>query len=74
MFVQPSYFHVGRKPRFPSTERRHHIIFPYAWMEKDEVIIDLPEGYELVHEDPPEKLNIGNLGMYQAYVMKLRFR
>lgn len=64
LFLRPSFFHAGREAMFTRSERVHDIYFPYAWSEQDEVVIELPEGYELENADAPHSVNIGNTGFY----------
>jgi hypothetical protein len=53
IFLQPGFFEHGRSPLFSGSERKHSVYFHYAWVEEDEVTIDLPAGYSLDNADAP---------------------
>ena len=68
LFVQPAFFQYNVGPRFPAAERRHQIQFSYGWTEQDEVLIELPDGFELDHADAPPSFGIGQAGRYDAQI------
>lgn len=53
IFLQPGFFEHGRSPLFSGSERKHPVYFHYAWLEEDEISIDLPAGYSLDNADAP---------------------
>jgi hypothetical protein len=63
--LQPLFFQRGEAPRFTATERRYHIVIPYAWKERDEISIAFPAGFVLDKGENPPKLNFGKPGYYE---------
>jgi hypothetical protein len=47
IFVQPAYFQYGQSAIFTANERKYPLYFHYPWLEQDEVILTLPDGYRL---------------------------
>ena len=66
LLVNPFFFQRGVAPLFASTERRHPIIFPYGWQERDTVSIVLPEGFSLDNAESPGGINFGAPGSYEV--------
>ena len=66
LFVQPAFFQYNVGPRFPAADRKHQIRFSFGWTEQDEVVIELPDGFELDHADAPESFGIGQAGGYDV--------
>ncbi len=65
IFLQPGYFEHGRRPLFSGSERKHSVYFSYPWLEDDEVVINLPDGYTLDNADAPTPLRSGEISAYQ---------
>lgn len=53
IFLQPNVFERSAKPMFESNSRRHEVFFDYPYTERDEIEIELPQGYELENPDAP---------------------
>ena len=53
IFIQPNVFERNSKPVFESNDRRNDIYFHYPYSEIDDIIIELPVGYELESPDAP---------------------
>ncbi|MEQ1948399.1 MAG: DUF3857 domain-containing protein [Bryobacteraceae bacterium] len=64
ILFQPVVFHRGQGNRFTTSQRRYPIEFPYAWRERDDLQIKLPEGYSLDNADAPASLKFGKPGEY----------
>ena len=47
ILLQPAFFQRNQSPRFTESKRKWDLYFDYGWAEDDEVVIDLPEGWEL---------------------------
>ncbi len=55
----PNVFEHGAKPVFTSEKRKCAIYFPFAWSERDDIEIALPEGYTLDAGSAPT--NVGDI-------------
>jgi hypothetical protein len=64
LFFHPFFFQRGDAPVFTAAERRYDVHFKYAWEEKDEVIVNLPPGFELEKAESPGNLQLGPPGSY----------
>jgi len=64
LLVHPLFFQRGAAPLFASTERRHPIIFPYGWLERDTVSIVMPDGFVLDNAENPGSFSFGAPGSY----------
>jgi hypothetical protein len=53
LFLQPNIFERSAKPMFSAGTRRYDIYFQYPYSERDQVFIDLPEGFEPESPDSP---------------------
>jgi hypothetical protein len=53
LFLQPGYFEYGSNPLFSSATRKYDIFFPYPWSEKDDIEIQLPQGFALDSAESP---------------------
>lgn len=53
LFLQPGFFEYGTNPLFSSATRKYDIFFPYPWSEKDEIEIQLPQGFSLDSAESP---------------------
>ena len=62
LFLQPAFFQKGVGPIFPTSKRQHDVYFHYPWMEEDQVVIELPEGYALDNAESPGDMAFGELG------------
>ncbi|MCB1120955.1 MAG: transglutaminase domain-containing protein, partial [Verrucomicrobiae bacterium] len=47
IFVQPAVFQKNAEPVFTSEKRKGDILFPYPWMEVDEISISIPQDFGL---------------------------
>ncbi len=66
IILQPSFFTRNILPAFQISKRTYDLYFEYPWSEKDEVTIELPEGYQLETHDSPRSMTFGNVGKYEA--------
>jgi transglutaminase-like putative cysteine protease len=64
LFFQPAFFCYGERPTFSTSQRIHDIYFSYPAMEEDEVLVTLPEGYDLDHAESPASFPISDVGKY----------
>lgn len=56
MFIQPNVFEKSARPLFQNSKRQHDIYFQFPYSEYDEVVIEIPPGYELESPDSPGRL------------------
>jgi hypothetical protein len=68
LFLQPAFFEKGIEPLFTTSQRKYRIYFPYPWSEKDEVEIQLPEGYELENPARPQPIDVGAASKYELRI------
>ena len=65
LFLQPSVFRHGIAPMFTSAQRKQSVYFHYPWSEKDDVEIELPEGFALDNADKPGPFSAGAISQYK---------
>ena len=53
---------------FSASSRKYDILLRYAWRDLDQVVIELPPGFELDHPHPPSSLDFGEPGTYKLTV------
>ncbi|HEY0428114.1 MAG TPA: DUF3857 domain-containing protein [Pyrinomonadaceae bacterium] len=53
LFLQPGFFEYGTKPLFSSATRIHPIYFSYAWLDEDNIEIQLPKGFATENAESP---------------------
>jgi hypothetical protein len=53
LFFQAGVFSHGAGALFPSATRTHDVYFHYPWSERDEITIELPQGFALDSADAP---------------------
>jgi transglutaminase-like putative cysteine protease len=53
IFLQPNIFERNAKPMFEKSSRRYGIYFDFPYSERDEITIELPDGFELESPDVP---------------------
>ncbi len=68
LFFQPGFFQYNGKARFPTQERKYPIYFNYAWMEEDDVTIELPTGFELENATEPVPINAEGISAYEVRI------
>ena len=56
LFVLPNVTAGGSRQRFVSRERKHDIVFKYAFSEDDNFIITLPAGFSIESPDVPSSV------------------
>jgi hypothetical protein len=66
IFIQPAFFQKGNSAQFPTSTREHDIHFNFAWMEKDDVTIQLPDGFSGSNVNPPPPIGFGAVGEYRV--------
>jgi len=71
IFLQPGFFEHGHSPLFSGSERKHSVYFHYAWLEEDDVTIDLPAGYSLDNADAPAPVTTDMTQGISAHEVKL---
>ena len=64
LFLQPYFFERGNTPLFSSNERKYDVYFHNAWSESDDVVIDLPRGFDLEKAENPGSMSLGATGGY----------
>ena len=65
LFFQPGFFTKGISALFSAGTRRYPIYFHYPWSEEDNIIIDLPKGYDLDNADRPAPINAGAASQHE---------
>ena len=68
LFIQPAIFHKNRDPVFVAKERINIIDFKYPSFEKDEIVIQLPEGFTIEEGSVPTPLDLKELGTYDVRI------
>ncbi len=66
MFVPLAYFQAGLVAKFPASDRKYDVWFPYPWAEEDRVTIKTPQGFALENAEAPASFKFGELGGYEA--------
>lgn len=66
IFIQPAFFQKGNSAQFPTSTREHDIHFNFAWMEKGDVTIQLPDGFSGSNVNPPPPIGFGAVGEYRV--------
>jgi hypothetical protein len=66
LFLQPAFFQKGVGPMFPTSNRQHDVYFHYPWMEEDQIVIELPEGYALDNAESPGDMAFWGVGTLQG--------
>jgi len=66
LFVPLSYFQTGLAAKFPASDRKYDVWFPYPWVEEDRVTIKTPQGFALENAEAPASFKFGELGGYEA--------
>lgn len=64
LLFQPLVLQKGDSPLFTASERRYPIVFPYAFLEDDTILIKTPEGFELDHAEAPGDVRAERLLTY----------
>jgi len=70
ILFQPAFFERNASARFTEADRKWDVYFDYAWVEDDEVVIELPPGWELDQPTAPAKTKLGNMGEYKVELRK----
>jgi len=70
ILFQPAFFERNLSARFTEATRKWDVYFDYGWVEDDEVVIQLPEGWELDQPTAPAKTKLGNMGEYRVELRK----
>jgi hypothetical protein len=70
ILFQPAFFERNAGARFTEASRKWDVYFDYAWAEDDEVVIELPPGWELDQPTSPAKTKLGNMGEYKVELRK----
>jgi hypothetical protein len=60
LFLQPGFFEYGTKPLFSSSQRIHPIYFSYAWLDEDDIEIELPKGFVTENAESPGDVTENN--------------
>ena len=68
ILLQPAFFQRNLNPRFTASERKWALYFDYAWMEEDDITIELPEGWVLDQPMAPKSTKIADIGSYSVDV------
>jgi Domain of Unknown Function with PDB structure (DUF3857)/Transglutaminase-like superfamily len=66
MFVPLAYFQTGLVAKFPASDRKYDVWFPYPWAEEDHVTIKTPPGFALENAESPTSFPFGALGGYEV--------
>lgn len=66
ILLQPAFFQRNAGARFTEATRKYDVYFDYSWAEDDEVVIELPAGWELDQPTAPAKTKLGNIGQYKV--------
>jgi transglutaminase-like putative cysteine protease len=57
LFFQPNVFEKGAKPMFEAADRVNDVYFKYPYAESDQIVIELPVGFELESPDAPAPIH-----------------
>jgi hypothetical protein len=68
LFLQPAFFEHGTGPIFSASGRIHPVYFHHPWSEQDEVVIDLPAGYNLDNADAPAPFVAKGVSEYKVSI------
>jgi hypothetical protein len=68
LFFSPAVFHKQKPPLFRENERRHDVVFPFAWKENCELRIRPPDGHEFEEAVAPGSIDLGDMGSYTTAV------
>jgi transglutaminase superfamily protein len=68
LFLQPAFFQRGVSPLFSASTRQYPVYFHYPWLEDDEVLIELPQGFSLDNADAPAPFSGGPVGEYKPSI------
>lgn len=66
LFIQPSVFRRGGRALFEAETRESTILFPHRYREIDDVVIALPEGFEIEAAAAPTDMDLGTVGKYHV--------
>jgi hypothetical protein len=69
ILLEPCFFERGIAAQFKNSKRVNPIYFPYAFMEDDEVAIEIPDGWDLDNPMVPGAGQFG-LGEYKVNIVK----
>jgi len=64
--VPLAYFQTGLAAKFPASDRKYDVWFPYPWAEEDHVTIKTPLGFALENAESPTSFPFGALGGYEV--------
>jgi hypothetical protein len=66
IFVPIAFFEKGNKPRFESSTRTLPVVFHHPWSEEDNVVIQIPEGFDLESPEAPMSVPFTPVGEYRV--------
>jgi transglutaminase-like putative cysteine protease len=61
-----AFFQRGVAARFPTSARQHPIFFRYPWLEQDQLLIEMPEGFETENAEAPQPIRFAPVGEYNV--------
>jgi transglutaminase-like putative cysteine protease len=69
LFLSPGVPSHARTPVFRSNSRKNDVFITYAWSERDEILIRIPDGFNAEITDPPATItDTRAIGMYSAKI------
>jgi hypothetical protein len=66
LFLQPAFFQRNLGAEFTESTRKNMVYFQYPWSEVDEILIELPAGWELDGASAPQSSAFAKVGSYAA--------
>ena len=54
LLVAPALLHQASRARFFSTDRKYSVYFSYPYLDREEIEIEIPEGYQLEGQPKPK--------------------
>lgn len=66
LLFQPLYFERADPAVFTANDRQYPILFPYAWSETDNLVINLPAGFNLDNAQNQPRMEFGKPGSYRV--------
>ncbi len=66
IIVEPAVLHARAGAPFTASVRRSPVYFPYAWSERDSILLNLPEGWKAAAVEAPEPVKAPGVAAYEC--------
>lgn len=70
LFIQPGFFSKGLPAIFTAATRAYDICFNYSTLTEDDVVIKMPDGFQIEEGSTPGTLNRTNWGRYDIEIAR----